>query len=74
MPVLQRVGKDDPKIKSMISRLNRSIHPEKSKGMIEEVLTNVVRSKSPMIDAKTASTHESTEENYHSILDKYNSM
>ncbi len=75
MPVLQRVGKDDPKVMAMIKWLNRSIHPEKSKGLIEEVIQNVVRSKSPL-DQKmgTVSTLESSEENYHAILDKYNSM
>lgn len=41
--------------------------------MIDEVLQSVSRSKSP-IDKGTASTFSSTEENYQSILDRYNSM
>ncbi len=57
----------------MIKRLNRTMHPYKSKGLIEEVISNVVRSKSPVDKLGTVSTH-STDENYLSILDRYNSM
>lgn len=78
------MARDNSKAMAMVNKINWTLLPFKHLALMDEKISNMSRSRSPMIVQKSESgsakhkemmsTISSTEESYGSIMDKHNSV